>query len=630
MHFWFLLILTLGVDVAAQSSKDAFLTRNFKRKEMLKQQFSRKATFSKTDYSQNDTKEDENKKISIAHSFETGDSSNKHNTNNTAIVPTNNLSERDEEMEHANFLTSEEENECNISIAKRSIQYFQSQLLTNEPHFVQFRIRLTGDTKHTSLKDVFQGGRWYWTYNTSTGPFPFLSWNLDYGLLTFGLLDAKTIHIPYVYLTVTSGCSIEYGSNLTSSQITKALVSLVNFTELKHDYIEYRESYFCYLVINTNLLGTLRYYAAQYLIYPCSYIHYKCCTVNYNYTSQKLYHSCPEGNIPGVRTWTQTSHVPFILEILLLAFWPITMFKFFAWTAKRDRIVGNDFEQHAETSVEGFEIIEEEENWIYADGINSPLTFYDLFSFDVLGLYNEYPILTSRLRRLLCLMFAPLLIYIQIAWYSRGLGVWDDDDKITVKDLVEVGSPMGFLSLLVDPGNKHKTFVPGLGGPLAISVMYFTFGFLFIVLPRCLKQIVEDGLANSNLYIPSPLFFGYKEIVKMSQIKVEPDHLKPGYTKGSTLMKCSFYLLFTTKFWIRVWRIQTRRVSCFGEGTNTCFYAAFAIFALPFYIVFCIIEVIMCLLYYGLPFVFSWCYGKRSNKGSWILKISKQVSILGI
>ncbi|XP_045192342.2 uncharacterized protein LOC123548833 [Mercenaria mercenaria] len=405
MHFWILLILTLGVDVAAQSGKDikstdAYLTRNYKRKEMQKQQFSRNATFSEDgiDYIQDDTKEDDNKKISVADRFETGDSSNKHNTNNAANVSPNSLSEKEEEMKRAKYFTSGEVNECKISIAERSIQYFQSELLTNEPHFVQFRIHLTGHTKHTSSKDVFQGGRWYWTYNTSAGPFPFLSWNLDYGLLTFGLLDAKTIHIPYVYLNVSSGCSIEYGSNLTSFQITKALVSLVSFTEEEHDYIKYRESYFCYLVINTNLLGTLKYYAAQYLIYPCSFIRYKCCTVNYNYSSQKLYHSCPEGKIPGVHTWTQTSHVPFILEILLLAFCPITMFKIFAWTAKRDRIVGNDFEQNAETSVEGFELIEEEENWIYADGIKSPLTFCDLFSFDVLGFYDTYPILTSRLR----------------------------------------------------------------------------------------------------------------------------------------------------------------------------------------------------------------------------------------
>ncbi|XP_045192349.2 uncharacterized protein LOC123548836 [Mercenaria mercenaria] len=454
MHFLLLLILTLGTDVAAHSGKDikitdAYLTSILKGNKM--QKFQRNATSSEDsiDYSQDETKEDrfstETKRINVVDRFETGDSSNNHNTNNTAKVSPNSLSGKERKVEREFFFKSGEENECNISIAKRSIEYFQSKLLTNEPHFVQFRIRLPRDTKHTSSEDVFQGGRWYWTYNTSAGPFPFLSWNLDYGLLTYGLLDVKTIHIPYVDLNVTSGCSIKYGTDLTSFQITKALVSLVSFKEVKHDYIKYRESYFCYLVINKNLLGTLRYYAAQYLIYPCSYIRYKCCTVNYNYTSQELYHSCPEGKIPGIHTWTQTSHVPFILGILLVAFCPITMFKFFAWTAKRDRVVGNDFEQDPENSVEGFELIEEEENWIYADGIKSPLTFYDLFSFDVLGLYNEYPILTSRLRRLLCLMFAPLIIYIQIAWYSRGLGVWDDDDKITVNALVEVGTPMGFL-----------------------------------------------------------------------------------------------------------------------------------------------------------------------------------------
>ncbi|XP_060559017.1 uncharacterized protein LOC132719278 [Ruditapes philippinarum] len=491
--------------------------------------------------------------------------------------------------------------ECEISVEDRSIRYFQGKLLQNEPHFVQFNISFIPKQEHSSAKEVFQGLRWFWTYNTSVGPLPFISWNLDYGLLSFGLLDAKTIHIPYIALNVTGSCDLTLGTSNTSNLIAEALKSLVKSNEQVNEFLKYRESYFCYLVADYNLRGTLRYYAAQYLLYPCSYIRYKCCTVHFDYSLEEYRSSCPEGEIPGMHTWTQTSHLPAVLTFLIIAFIPIPLFKFFAWLSKRDAAIGSESVFNNDRSVEGFQLIEDENSWIYADGKQSPLTFYDLFSFEIFGMYDKYPIFTSRLRRLLLVLIAPSIIFIEVAWFSTGFGLWFK--KISVEDIIKAGTPMGFHATWYDPRNEYKTFVPGLGGGLIISIIYYAFSILFLVLPRCVKQVVEDGLPNSNLYIPSPLFFGYKEIIRMSKIKIEQEQLETGYTKGASLMKCSFCLLFTTKFWTRVWRIQTRRISCINEQTQFCF-CVFCIFVLPFYFAFCVIEIAVCILYYGTPFFF--------------------------
>ena len=496
--------------------------------------------------------------------------------------------------------------DCRISVRKRSIKYFQGQLLQNEPHFIQFRLQFPENINVNYTEEVFQGQRWFWTHNASAaGPLPFISWNLDYGLLSFGLLDAKTIHIPFIALKANGSCNITLGSYNTSRLLTNALRSLVNSTKEteSNEFIKYRESYFCYLVADHKLRGTMRYFAAQYLTYPCSYMRYKCCAVFYNYTLGDYAYSCPVGATPGLHAWSQTSHLPAVIVILIIAFCPISLFHYFAWISKRDLAIESDYVQDNDNSVEGFQLVEEDDNWIYADGKRSPLTFYDLFSFEMFGMYDKYPILTSRLRRFAILLLAPVIIIIKLAWYSEGLGMWSAHDKITVESLIKAGTPMGIHALLVDPWNKHKTFVPGLGGAFSITIFYYTLGFLFLVFPRCVKQVVEDGLPSSHLYISSPLFFGYRDILKMSKVIIEPEQMEAGYLKGASIMKCSFYVLFTTKFWIRVWRIQSRRIPSMCEHTNLCLFTLW-IFIFPFYLALCVIEIAACLLYYGLPFCF--------------------------
>jgi hypothetical protein len=82
---------------------------------------------------------------------------------------------------------------------------------------------------------------------------------------------------------------------------------------------------------------------------------------------------------------------------------------------------------------------------------------------------------------------------------TDGTGVWKKGDKITIKDFVDVGTPLGFLALLGDASNRHKVFVPALGGPVGITAFYFVLGFFFLVLPKCLTNVVNNGLPPSYM-----------------------------------------------------------------------------------------------------------------------------------
>ena len=494
---------------------------------------------------------------------------------------------------------------CNIALHEESKTIFHSQLYSREPNFIQFSLSFYGQdsVKPTFTDDVFMGLRWFWTYNTSAGPYPFLSWNLDYGILSFHLLESGTINVPNVCVQVYSpnpyfDCAFTFGKKEISEAVTNALIPLIDVKE-GSDIIKYPESYFCYLSTRQDYRNTLHYWAAIYFYYPIRFVHYKCCSVMMNYTSSNYVTTCQDGdnNISGVHKWVVTTRLPYLLGIVFLMFFPIMLFNINAWLSKDETIHGDLTEFELTEDFESKETIDND--WIFADG-SSPFTLGDLLSFKTIGL-SRHPVIVSRLRRLLFVLSFPFFIYIQIAMYAEGMGKWSNK-KIHVRDLVKVGTPMGFLAILGDAEDRQKVFVPILGGPLGVVILYYALSLLFIALPRSVKQVVETGLLTSNPIIKSPLFFGTGTIIYMSKINVKHYHMTPGYTKAATLMKCRFYMLFTREFWKQLWNIQVERIHCLLSTGSFCCFVLTVVLFLPFYVVFCVFEIVLCILYHGLPF----------------------------
>jgi hypothetical protein len=494
---------------------------------------------------------------------------------------------------------------CSITVYNRSKAIFRSNLIAAEPDFIQFSLKICDKSsiKPSVTSNTFQRLRWFWTYNTSSGPFPFLSWNLDYGILSFHLLEAKTINIPYVCVAITppdkhSKCEFTFGQRETSEAVTKALIPLIDIRG--GDIIKFPESYFCYLTTRREkYCNTMHYWAAIYLSYPMKFIHYTCCLVEFNYTNNSYSRKCIDGDkdIAGVHSWIFTTKLPYFLGVLFLLYFPIMLYKMTAWLSK-DEIIHEDITLLEMT--DDFECQETlNENWLYADGC-SPLTLGDLLSFKTIGL-DRHPILVSRLRRLLFVFMFPIFIYIQIAMYTEGMGQWSTE-KIFVRDLVKVGTPMGFLSLFGDAEDRRNVFVPILGGPLGVVALYYALSLIFMALPRSVKQVVETGLPTSNLLIKSPLFFATSEIIEMSRINVQLDQMKPGYIKASTLMKCRFYMLFTCGFWKELWNLQIERIRFLYTTESRCCLAILSIVTVPLYVALCFVEILLCIMYHGLPF----------------------------
>ncbi|KAL4234161.1 hypothetical protein ACF0H5_005814 [Mactra antiquata] len=182
--------------------------------------------------------------------------------------------------------------------------------------------------------------------------------------------------------------------------------------------------------------------------------------------------------------------------LAFLYFTPIIVLRIAGWVAKYEQIIPNEEHEEYEVIGEPFEEVsfdvDHSGEWIYADGITYPLNVSDILSLQRLGLSAKYPILVGRLRRLIFVLLVPSFIIIKLFMYSQGIGMWDDGDKITVKMIVDRGLPMGFLSILGDPDQRRNVFVYCLGGPLGVICLYYALSFLFLILPRSVKQIIED------------------------------------------------------------------------------------------------------------------------------------------
>ena len=103
-------------------------------------------------------------------------------------------------------------------------------------------------------------------------------------------------------------------------------------------------------------------------------------------------------------------------------------------------------------------------DWIYLDGA-SPITFSDLFR-DLFGFSHSIAI--SRIRRAVCVLLTPTLIYFKLMMY--GIIQFK-----TTNAMIDRGVPFGFLSLIANTTRGRSTsFVPALGGPITIVLMFYS------------------------------------------------------------------------------------------------------------------------------------------------------------
>lgn len=496
---------------------------------------------------------------------------------------------------------------CEFYVANKSIRYFQSRLQMLEPHFVEFGLTFNKTVKVTYNTDIFRGRRWYWTYSSPQGSPPYLSWNLDYGILSFSLLDGKTFEVRYVLLhPLNPPCAAHLGTKNTTIEIVKAFTELVNISE--GAYHKYEDSYFCYLAKKPGCKNTVLYQLGLYLDFPVAYINYNCCQIKYYYENSSFTSLCFDTQI---EKWSQCIILPFLMGLVVFLYFPILLFNFGAFITESKKSADNECDElitFTSESSNNDRLYISNENWVFLDG-RPPFTLLDWFRFLLCKVDKKHPVIFSRILRFITLLLGPAIIYIQLYMYKDGMGV-SRRNRITINELVKADTPLGFLSLLADTNQAARTFVPMFGGAARFLLMYYCLGLIVFVLPANFKELIETGISdNCNVTsnprsriqrtIPiSPFCFSFPDITRMAMVEPPEDR---GYKKGACLFKSSFYMLFTRLFWGAFWKIQIQRILSVFQTRSKIQLVFISLFT-PMIIVFGIVESFFSIVYYAVPF----------------------------
>ena len=487
---------------------------------------------------------------------------------------------------------------CTLKVDLRSITYFRSRLQIADPNFIRFEIHLNGTEPEyiPSTSEAVNPIKWVWTYKSSRGLYPYLHWNVDYHVLSFDLLDAKTLWTdPYILFHPHGHCNLTLGTRETVNMIAEQLTELVSqLSDDNKTITKYQESYWCYLAEAPGFRDTIGYYLGLYFVYPANTINYNCCHTLYDYTNSTYSYFCMDEQI---RKWVQCTIGPYVLGILLFLFSPFILLKITSPDSKQGCAKHAKEEENNErtplirktrsNSLRLNSVTEEAgEDWLYLDG-TFPISFVKLFS----SLFpTRYPVALSRFKRFIFILFSPTIVYVQVGIYKAQL------PEMTT-EFVERGVPIGFLSLLGNSTeNRRRSFVPALGGPISLLMSYYVLGLLFLVLPKSIQDVLENGIPRLQSDV-SPLGLNFEKIKILSNIQV---HDKRGFRNAANVCLCSFYMSFTGDFWKTVFKIQYERVrylSCFRFGICKCIGFVF----LPLYVVVCIIEILCCLVYFLTP-----------------------------
>ncbi|KAH3771882.1 hypothetical protein DPMN_173211 [Dreissena polymorpha] len=489
---------------------------------------------------------------------------------------------------HSHLETAEGLPDCKGFIATEfTRRFFQSRLEATDACFIQFAIGFDTRTRLNFTRDVFLGKVWFWSYTSVGGKHPYLNWPIDHGVLSFGLLSYRTASVPYVSLNGTQQgeCKITLGTQTATVLISKALVEVIHNSS-KQSYTKFPVNYFCYLAEAPGMRDSVVYYLALYTGFPVTFINYKCCTSIYFFTNSSYVQDCSENQM---KKWNQSVIGPYILGVVFAMYFPILLFRLSAWVSEDEPLSENADGDQAELS--DLSADNENSDWMFLDG-RSPLTVSYVLGFLFTGIKRKYPYAFSRVRRLLLMILGTSVIAFQIRMYQKGIGV--KEHTITVADLAMHGAPMGFLSVLAHPKDRAKVFVPLLGGPFAVFGIYFALGIAFLVVPRSLKAVTEIGLPTTCKF--SPLFLGTDDILTLALFRTSA---APGYEKGACLFKASFSMLFVCGFWSRVWEIQNQRFDIFVN--RTFLNILFRILVFPVLACFCLVEILICIVYYAVP-----------------------------
>ncbi|KAL3848560.1 hypothetical protein ACJMK2_019411 [Sinanodonta woodiana] len=495
------------------------------------------------------------------------------------------------------FQRAEEETHCNLSITHKSAEYLMVKFYQFDPDVAYLTLKFPNNSVIQFREDVIQPFRWMWTFESQDRKLPFPRWDLDYAVVSLGLLQEKTFPETWVEFDVQPpNCSITIGSRKSNLEIAYAFSNMTT-TDLNSLGSMYDSKYafsknhsWCFVAEIPGVKDTYMYKLGIYLGSPVDFTQYNCCFAYYDFFNKEINVSCLNDKLDMAKSSTPGL---FILPIIIFLCAPILILDFVSNRSGKD-MQGSRGRMRFRNSYLPLDDIENNDNINYDENMtsdyvyltkHSPITFTSIISKSCLQ-SKRHPIRASRLRRTIFIFLCPILIYIQLGIYSSKM-------RETILELIKHGAPINFLTMLGEFDTSRKLFLPYICGPYVWIFLFHLVGVLFVVLPENLEILIDDAC---------PTTYGYDLVKRFSHVNTEEER---GYRRLRLLMFARFCCILNYEFWLHVFHMYRARcqrcLACLRNILPTLLFYFIILIVAPILFVAFFIVLFLVLFIYGTP-----------------------------
>ncbi|KAL3848519.1 hypothetical protein ACJMK2_019370 [Sinanodonta woodiana] len=511
---------------------------------------------------------------------------------------------------------SKEETPCNVTIQNKTGIYMLVKFAELHPDVAHLTLIFPQNSTVTWNDGALQPFRWMWSLNEDRNSIPFIQWHVDYSILSFGLLDTKALPESFVLFDVQPpDCSINIGSSKSDLEIAYAFSNMTH-TFLEPVSLKYRNSYWCFAAEIPGVKDTFLYKLGIHFGYPVEVMTYNCCYSYFHFTKDRLDVNCSRKQS---ETMHDTTSRPYFMGLILFCYFPILLLSFASSTsdttkASSDKCIwrqnGYVCLDHNEDQENVYFDANTQPDFVYLEN-KSPISLTSMFC-GLCGQANRFPNLVSRLRRTIFVLFCPIVIYIKLIIYTRL-------QNETTLELINHGVPVNFLSMLGGFQRSRELFVPFLGGPFVLIILFYTISAVLIIFPENMEHVLEDGTSDSAWTDACPLTLGLDSVQNFSHVQISSEC---GFAKIRASMIGRFYCILNPKFWSYTCCVSLAR---YGRVVSYVklhipIYIRYIVYSvlIPVLVLTFFTEMLLCLLYYGIPLPWFICIAFTAFGNAWI------------
>lgn len=474
--------------------------------------------------------------------------------------------------------------QLNVTSAKILIQEFEF----HQPNFAKLSLSFHGH-KVEYTEGTIQPFDWVWTYYSIHGLFSYLKWPADFSILSFGLLDYKTLpdgKILDLEVKNTTKCQLKIGEQESVKSIAEALKTFTQdyiVPTRKIDNVDY--SYWCYHAEVPNSQDTILHKLRSYTGFPVHVAAFNCCYTKVDALNKS--HMSVECKEKQIFRSFEVMTAPYLMTLIAFAYFPIFLMRF-----------GNKATSKLSQTNAQYRPVGENEtiSYVYLEN-TPPISIFEI-CVTLCGTAEKFPFAVGRFCRLMFVVSSTISIFVRLHFYRKYLyGI--------AYALIKHKCPLGFMSMLAGFSLSQKTFLTVFGGPYCVLYGFYFLSFFFLILPKRVDKIFEIGSSYpNNRNAKSPLYFSFYEIELFSSTKISTQY---GYGKAAGICSGGVYMLMNSLFWKHFLILQYKRFVSLNKllclRLNKFFLIVIFTTISPILVVLNLFEICLTIFFYLFPVI---------------------------